>query len=250
MGDVICPRRLAKNTQRVFMGKKSPERTKRTKKQKQILARHADFTDIGQIKDESTYDNNSKEALALQKIEQPPEYGAFGIDGGFGSRRYTENSSEVFEWEFGKTAIAVTDALTGSYIEERFGDEIGAKGTDSYFRHVIEGDFKYSKKGTLTSATVTGFAIWQHHEGERGDSVIYTRFNTPTTFRVTTFQDMTNRITGEQAKTVNPAKAHTFFYDSNPYETVGSIADFSNYDISKYFDSTWWSNPFVTNTVQ
>ncbi len=235
------------------MSKTSPGRTKQPKNQKSPqkgrLVRYADFTDIGQIKDETTYDNNSKEALALQKIEQPPEYGAFGIEG-FGTRRYTEGSSEVFEWEFGESAIAVTDALTGSFIEERFGDETGRIGTNSYFRHVIEGKFKYSKKGNLTNANVTGFAIWQHHRGD-GDAVMYTKFDTPVALSASSFQEFTNRITAEQAKTATSNNGHTYFYEADPgFETVGILSDFSSYTISKYFDSNWWSNPFATNIVQ
>lgn len=210
----------------------------------QGVTRYASFLDIGQIDDGIIYGNNSTQALALRKIEQPPEFGAFGIEG-FGEREYLANSSESFEWEFGKNAIAVTDDLIGSYLLKDFGDDekIGQTAR-SHFRHVLEGSFTYTKKGALAHSVVNGFAIWQQ-DAEGKQSVMYTQFENPVEFDTTSFQDFTNRVTAEQAASATKNNGHTFFYEFDAgFETIGNLSDFNKFPISQYFGTNWWDNPF------
>lgn len=127
---------------------------------------------------------------------------------------------EQYEFEFGKDAIALT--FTG--------------GSENWKRYTLMGEFKYDKKGKMTSAKTWEFADWTH---------------SPTSEWITVFQKATTKSSPYEIFTGFEGN-ELYNYDSN-LETRG-LSDtprsgFNSFDSSKYFENGWWDNPFATNLI-
>lgn len=212
----------------------------------------AAFADVGSLITDTVYNNNSPQSLAFQRTLQAPEYSGFGIDGGFGAREYLARSTQQFEWEFGADAIAVTDVVTGTYVEKRFNEVMSA----GVFRHVIEGSFDYDSTGKLTGGTATGFARWIGPENAGAGSLQYVKFDNPVTIAPDGFQGIHLATAAEWASTSKAHGGDTFLCEAgSTSSTLGSPGspecrgEFIKYPISKYFEGDWWANPFATDLI-